>query len=96
MIGILCIPMTWLGFALLCLAMDRHQRDLLGRRFSATDSHRLRLAGFAMITLALILSIAALGSAYGAVLWFGLITIGAMPIVALVSVSFARSHAHQQ
>ena len=96
MIGILGIPVTWLGFAFLCLAMDRHQRDLLGRRLSATGSHRLRLAGFAMIALALILSIAALGPAYGAVLWFGLLTIGAMPIVALVSAYFVRSHARQQ
>jgi hypothetical protein len=96
MIGILCIPVSWLGFAFLCFAMDRHQRDLLGRRLSITDSHRLRLAGFSMIALGLILSIAALGPAYGAVLWFGLLTLGAMPIVALVSVSFDRNHVRQQ
>lgn len=90
MIAILAAAAAWLGFACLCLAMDRHQRDLLGRRLSDSASRRLRLAGFAAIALGLATAIAALGWGYGAVLWFGLLTLGAAPIVALLSAWSAR------
>ncbi|MBY8824032.1 DUF3325 domain-containing protein [Sphingomonas colocasiae] len=91
MIGILSAATAWLGFACLCLAMDRHQRDILGRRLSDSASRRLRLTGFAAIALGLATAIAALGWGYGAVLWFGLLTLGAAPIIALLSAWSSRA-----
>lgn len=91
MIGILAAATAWLGFACLCLAMDRHQRDLLGRRLSDSASRGIRLAGFAALALGLASTIATLGWGYGAALWFGLLTLGAAPVVALLSAWSSRA-----
>lgn len=91
MIGILAAATAWLGFACLCLAMDRHQRDPLGRRLSDSASRTLRLTGFTVIALSLAAAIAALGWGYGTVLWFGLLTLGAAPIVATLSAWASRA-----
>ena len=73
------------GFACLCLAMDRHQRDVLGRRLSAVTTRRLRLGGFAAIAVGFALAAGLFGWAYGLIVWFGLLTLGAMAIVAYLS-----------
>ena len=85
MIALLILAAIAPGFACLCLAMDRHQRDILGRRLPAAATQRLRLGGFAAIAIGLALAAGLLGWGYGLIVWFGLLTLCAMAIVAYLS-----------
>lgn len=71
------------GFAALLLAMARHQADWLGRKLTLPASRRWRAAGFGLLALAFASAACGLGWAYGAVCWFGWLTIAAGIIVAL-------------
>ena len=44
------------GFALLLLAMARHQQDWLCRKLPASRSRGLRLSGFLMLALAFVIA----------------------------------------
>lgn len=70
------------GFALLLLAMARHQQDWLRRKLPASRSRALRLSGFTALTLAFAVAGAGSGWGYGAVAWFGWMTIAAALTVA--------------
>ncbi len=70
------------GFALLLLAMGRHQQDWLRRKLSAGGSRALHLSGLLMLALAFVIAGAGLGWGYGAVAWFGWMTAAAALIVA--------------
>lgn len=65
------------GFALLLLAMPRHQQDWLRRKLPTRTSGRLRLAGFALLAGAFLAAGTGLGWAYGTVAWFGWLSFGA-------------------
>lgn len=71
------------GFVLLLLSMARHQKEWLRRELSLMMSRTLRLSGFAALTLAFLVAEAGLGGGYGAVAWFGWLTIAAALIVIL-------------
>ena len=59
------------GFALLFLAMARHQQDWLRRKLPDQQSRRLRQAGFALLSIAFLIAGLGLGWGYGSVAWFG-------------------------
>lgn len=65
------------GFALLLFAMPRHHRDWLHRKLSPALRRVLRLSGFAALALAFVAAGAGFGWSYGAVAWFGWLTIAA-------------------
>lgn len=69
------------GFVLLLLAMARHQQDWLHRKLPTARGSALRLSGFAALALAFTVSGAGLGWGYGAVAWFGWLTIAAALVV---------------
>lgn len=69
------------GFAVLLLAMARHQQDWLGRKLTQTPRRRLRIGGFALIALAFLVAGLGLGWAYGSVLWCGWLTVAAVLVV---------------
>ncbi|WIW90224.1 DUF3325 domain-containing protein (plasmid) [Sphingobium sp. V4] len=69
------------GFALLLLAMTRHQQDWLGRKLPPPMSHSLRRSGFLLLGLALFVAGAGLGWGYGVVTWCGWLTITAALVV---------------
>lgn len=69
------------GFALLLLAMPRHQLDWLRRKLSFAFCRNLRLSGFAALALAFAVAGAGFGWAYGTVTWFGWLTIAAALVV---------------
>lgn len=71
------------GFALLLLAMARHQQDWLRRKLPASRSRALRLSGFLMLALAFVIAGAGLGWGYGAIAWFGWMTVAAALSVAV-------------
>lgn len=71
------------GFAALLLAMPRHQGDWFGRRLSVAADRALRFSGFAALALAFLVAGLAFGWGYGAVAWFGWLTIAAALIIAV-------------
>ena len=70
------------GFAMLLLAMARHQQDWLRRKLSPSLSQRLRRGGFALLALAFGTAGSGLGWGYGAVVWFGWLSVTAITVVA--------------
>ena len=82
MIHLTAIWAPILGFGCLCAAMPRHQNALLGRTLSFQAQRLLRKAGGALLLVALAIDMAGLGTAYGAIAWFGHLTIGAAMAVA--------------
>lgn len=69
------------GFAVLLLAMARHQQDWLRRKLAVRPRRRLRIAGFALIALAFGVAGQGFGWAYGSVLWCGWLTVAAVLVV---------------
>jgi hypothetical protein len=69
-----------LGFALLLLAMARHQQDWLRRKLPPGTSRRLRMGGFGALAVAFVAAGFGHGWAYGTVSWSGWLS----PAVALV------------
>lgn len=82
MIHILAICASILGFGCLSAAMTRHQKDWLGRTLPAQAKRWLRGGGGVLLVVALAIDMACLGAAYGAIAWFGHLTIGAVMAVA--------------
>jgi hypothetical protein len=77
MIHILAICTSIFGFGCLCAAMARHQKDMLGRTLPRHAQRWLRWTGGAFLLVALATDMAGIGAAYGAIAWFGHLTIGA-------------------
>lgn len=69
------------GFVLLLLGMARHQQDWFRRKLPAALGRALRLSGFAVLALAFAVSGVGLGWGYGAVAWFGWLTVAAALVV---------------
>ncbi|MCW2389645.1 fatty acid desaturase [Sphingobium sp. B11D3B] len=82
MIHVLILFTALGGFAALLLAMTRHQQDWLRRKLPPGRSRALRLAGFLLLALAFGAAGLGFGWGYGAVVWFGWITLAAGGIVA--------------
>ena len=71
------------GFALLALSMLKHYREFFRGAPARSASLSMRVAGWAMLALALVPAIAGSGSSIGIVVWLGLATLAAS-IVALM------------
>lgn len=74
---ILCLG----GFALLLMAMARHQQDWLRRKLTVPFSRRLRWSGFGLLAFAFLHAGSRLGWGYGAVVWFGWLTLASLVAV---------------
>lgn len=85
MIHLLLFFLASTGFAMLCLARGRHQRDLVGRTLSGGVSGRIRAAGWAIFLLAFVLAGRGVGWGYGVVEWFGLLSAGALVTVVILT-----------
>lgn len=57
------------GFAALCLAMEKHAAELLGRKLSHAALRGMRIAGWSLLVFALALSVQVRGWAHGLVEW---------------------------
>ena len=64
------------GFAALCLAMEKHFSDLLGRKPRLGQLKALQVAGWLLLVLSLVLSVHVRGWAYGLVEWAAVIMAG--------------------
>jgi hypothetical protein len=78
------------GFGLLLLAMTRHQQDWLSRKLSPALTRTLRLSGFAALALAFVAAGTGFGWGYGAVAWFGWLTVAAALTVTANTMRKAR------
>lgn len=76
--------LTYGAFTALSLAMDRHQRDVFGRKLPAGRTRALRLLGWAALPVSLAPCILAQGWAIGPVLWCGLLSLAAGLLVLLI------------
>ncbi|WP_313958596.1 DUF3325 domain-containing protein [Novosphingobium sp. 9] len=72
---------TLTGFALLLLAMARHQQDWLRRKLTPIASQRLRRGGFALLALAFLIAGLGHGWGYGIVAWFGWLSLCALLVL---------------
>jgi hypothetical protein len=70
------------GFALLLLAMARHQQDWLRRKLAPRTSRLLRRAGSGALLLGFICAGLGFGWAYGTVAWFGWLSASAVLVLA--------------
>lgn len=76
------------GLAMLCLAMDRHHRDLFGRAPGPGRRRLLRVAGWMALGLSVAGCVAGWGWARGLVYWclaatpLGLAIVFALPLIA--------------
>ncbi|MET0249502.1 MAG: DUF3325 domain-containing protein [Sphingobium sp.] len=81
MSDIVTFALSLVGFALLLVAIPRHQQDWLRRKLPPRKSRVLRLAGFVLLAAAFVVAGSASGWGYGAVLWFGWLTVAAALVV---------------
>ena len=72
------------GFAALCLAMDKHQPDLVGHRLAATNIRWLRGAAIAVLAAAYASAAAVSGWRFGVVEWIGAIMVAALGLTLLL------------
>lgn len=91
-LGVLLIAL--LGFGALALAMDRHQRNVLGRRLATRSVRCLRLFGWTLLVLALTLAVRGQGWALGLVAYCGHASLAAgLVFGALVAIERRKSAA---
>ncbi|MEN5288729.1 DUF3325 domain-containing protein [Stenotrophomonas lactitubi] len=81
MVHALLFMLSLAGFICLALAMERHQRDLCGRAFSRHRSRHWRIAGWALLLLALAAAIFAQGVGFGLASLSGHTSIAAAVVV---------------
>ena len=81
MIHLLAILLCITGFVALATAMDRHQRDIIGRKLAPDAALRIRSAGGALLIAALAVNMIGLGAAYGTICWFGHLSLGAATVL---------------
>ncbi|UVM17568.1 DUF3325 domain-containing protein [Pseudomonas sp. B21-023] len=68
--------MGFAGFAGLCLAMDKHFNELLGRKPTASQQRAMRVGGWALLLLSLALAVQLRGWALGLVEWIAVLMAG--------------------
>ncbi|MGE4431977.1 MAG: DUF3325 domain-containing protein [Sphingobium sp.] len=85
MIHILALLLCVAGFAALAIAMDRHQRDLLGRKLAPRTARLVKMAGGGLLAVALAVDMIGLGAAYGAIAWFGHLSFGAAVVLTRIT-----------
>jgi len=77
------------GFSALALSMDRHQRDIFGRRLDGTLSRWFRRVGWVVLTMSPIPCIAQDSWGIGLVGWLGALTLAAGAVVLAILVASA-------
>lgn len=76
--------LSYSGLAALCLAMNRHHRQLWHRPASAPRAMLLRSIGIVLLAGSLVASTTAAGTARGVVAWFGVLPLAALGLIGLL------------
>jgi hypothetical protein len=72
------------GFTALCLSMDRHHAELLGRKPTLVMRRRMKLAGWLLLALSLWAAVSTTGWALGLVEWFAVLMLSGLSLVMLM------------
>mgnify|MGYP001304141961 CR=1 FL=1 len=75
------------GLAAVCLAMNRHHRQLWHRPATARRSWLLRLVGACLLVASLLASTAVAGVPRGVVAWFGILPLATLTLIVLLPFS---------
>ncbi|RON56747.1 DUF3325 domain-containing protein [Pseudomonas frederiksbergensis] len=81
---LLALLLCYGGFTALCLSMDRHHADLLGRKPSTRRRLNMRLGGWLLLGLSLWTAVSATGWGLGLVEWFAVLMLSALMLVLLL------------
>jgi hypothetical protein len=81
---LLALLLCYGAFTALCLSMDRHHFDLLGRKPSARLRRCLKLAGWLLLVLSLWAAVSVTGWGRGLVEWFAVLMLSALLLVLLM------------
>ncbi len=73
--------LAYAGLGGLCLAMGRHQRQVLGRELGRWPARALRLAGWCALTVAMVACVQGWGVSVGVVAWFGFLSAAGLALV---------------
>jgi hypothetical protein len=84
-----CLMVSVAGFAALCMAMSRHQRDVLGRLLPIATTRWLKCGGWVALAAAWAVAAAAEGPGLGSVYWAGVLTLAAL-VVSLTITRLSR------
>lgn len=84
MIG-LGLALPYAGFAALCLAMERHRQQVLRHRLAPGQRRALQVAGWLLVAVSPLPSVAWLGWGAGSVLWCGLLSAALLPLALLLA-----------
>lgn len=90
MTHLLLLLLTTVGLTLLCLARERHQRDLIGRRLSQGTARRARYGGTLALLVAYSVAAKCLGWAHGTLEWVALLSVAAVLVMMALAVRLAR------
>ena len=85
LMALVALLLSFTGFSALCLAMDRHQEAVLGRVLIGSPNHWLRVAGTAILVLALVACMVGQTQSIAAAVWLGLMTFAALAVAAVLS-----------
>ncbi|MNV13600.1 hypothetical protein D3C71_1042480 [compost metagenome] len=72
------------GFTALCLSMDRHHTELLGRKPTLVMRRRMKLAGWLLLAVSLWAAVSTTGWALGLVEWFAVLMLSGLSLVLLM------------
>ena len=72
------------GFTALCLSMDRHRVELLGRKSSLALRRWMKVAGWSLLGLSLWATVSTSGWEFGLVEWFAVLMLSALLLVLLM------------
>lgn len=81
---LLALLLCYGGFSALCVSMDRHHRDLLGRTPTSRQRQLLKALGWSLLALSMWPAVAASGWSLGLVDWCAALMASAMLLVWLL------------
>lgn len=84
---LVALLLAYSGLAALCLAMNRHHRQVWHRPASATRAVLLRSIGIGLLAGSLLASTVVAGMARGIVAWFGVLPLAALGLIGLLPFS---------
>lgn len=90
MIHLLAITLCAIGFLTLGATQKRHQMTVFRRVLATEEIKRRRVAGCALLALALGINDAALGAGLGTIAWTGHLSLGAWFVVAFLHLRLPR------
>jgi hypothetical protein len=81
---LLALLLCYGGFTALCLSMDRHHAELLGRKPSPRRRQGMRIGGWLLLALSLWAAVSVAGWGLGLVQWFAVLMLSALLLVLLL------------